>query len=294
MSEMVGVLQRKICSARELGSVVRMMKVLAAVSIVQYERAMHSLSDYYHAVELGLSLCLQGIDSTHTKAGRVGSSAKVITTAIAFGSDQGLVGQFNDTLADFVIAKLNELPGEKTIWAVGERMYARLEDAGAQQNRLYEVPNSVTAITPLVSQILIDHEDRPEKGETYLFHNRPVSVAGYEPVKQRLLPLDTEWQRNFRHIEWPTKILPEVLGSRESTLGALIREYLFVSLFKACAESLASENASRLAAMQRAQRNIDELLDGLRAAFNQERQTSIDEELFDVISGFEALASQHR
>jgi F-type H+-transporting ATPase subunit gamma len=74
----------------------------------------------------------------------------------------------------------------------------------------------------------------------------------------------------------------------------LIREYLFVSLFKACAESLASENASRLAAMQRAQRNIDELLDELRTAYNQERQTSIDEELFDVVAGFEALANKHR
>jgi len=292
MSETAEVLQRKIWSARELGSVVRMMKVLAAMSIIQYERAIRSLSDYYHAVELGLSLCLQRIDSTHPKA--VASSAKVVTTAIAFGSDQGLVGQFNDTLADFVVTKLNELPGEKTIWAVGERIYARLEDAGAQQNRLYDVPNSVTAITPLVSEILIDHEDRPEKGETYLFHNRPVSGAGYEPVEQRLLPLDTEWQRNFRRIKWPTKTLPEVLGSRESTLGALIREYLFVSLFKACAESLASENASRLAAMQRAQRNIDELLDELRTAYNQERQTSIDEELFDVVAGFEALANKHR
>ena len=89
-------------------------------------------------------------------------------------------------------------------------------------------------------------------------------------------------------------MLPEALGSGESTLLALIREYFFVSLFKACAESLASENASRLAAMQRAQRNIDELLDGLQAAFNQKRQTSIDAELFDVVSGFEVLAAHRR
>jgi F-type H+-transporting ATPase subunit gamma len=113
MSETLEVLQRKIQSARELGSVVRMMKVLAAASIIQYERAMHSLSDYYHAVELGLSLCLQGIDSSQAKPGGVASSAKAITTAIAFGSDQGLVGQFNDTLADFVLTKLNELPVKK-------------------------------------------------------------------------------------------------------------------------------------------------------------------------------------
>jgi F-type H+-transporting ATPase subunit gamma len=64
---------------------------------------------------------------------------------------------------------------------------------------------------------------------------------------------------------------------------------LFVSLFKACAESLASENTSRLEAMQRAEKNIGELLDGLSRKYHQLRQSSIDEELFDVVAGFEAL-----
>ncbi|MFO7732139.1 MAG: F0F1 ATP synthase subunit gamma, partial [Candidatus Aminicenantes bacterium] len=88
----------------------------------------------------------------------------------------------------------------------------------------------------------------------------------------------------------PTVNLPEVLGGRVATLRALIREYLFVSLFRACAESLASENASRLAAMERADRNIDELLETLHGVFHRLRQSSIDEELFDVISGYEASA----
>jgi F-type H+-transporting ATPase subunit gamma len=74
-----------------------------------------------------------------------------------------------------------------------------------------------------------------------------------------------------------------------ATLLAFVREYLFVSLFRACAESLASENASRLAAMQRAEKNIDELLEDLNRSFHLLRQSGIDEELFDVISGFEAL-----
>jgi F-type H+-transporting ATPase subunit gamma len=60
-------------------------------------------------------------------------------------------------------------------------------------------------------------------------------------------------------------------------------------LYRACAESLASENASRLAAMQRTDKNIDELLDDLNRTFHRLRQNGIDEELFDVISGFEAL-----
>jgi F-type H+-transporting ATPase subunit gamma len=83
--------------------------------------------------------------------------------------------------------------------------------------------------------------------------------------------------------------LPEVLGERTANLRAIIREYLFVSLYRACAESLAAENASRLAAMERADKNIEELLDTLEGTFHRLRQTGIDEELFDVVAGFEAL-----
>ena len=80
------------------------------------------------------------------------------------------------------------------------------------------------------------------------------------------------------------------MGGGTTTLRTLIREYLFVSLFRACAESLASENASRLAAMQRADKNIDDLLEDLNGNFHRLRQSGIDEELFDVVSGFEALS----
>lgn len=84
------------------------------------------------------------------------------------------------------------------------------------------------------------------------------------------------------------------MGRGSETLRALIREYLFVSLFRACAESLASENASRLAAMQRADKYIDELLETLHRSFHRLRQSGIDEELFDVITGFEALSGRQR
>ena len=79
------------------------------------------------------------------------------------------------------------------------------------------------------------------------------------------------------------------MSTGSAALRALIREYLFISLFRACAESLTSENASRLAAMQRAEENIGDSLEHLNATFHRVRQSGIDEELFDVVSGFEAL-----
>ena len=109
-------------------------------------------------------------------------------------------------------------------------------------------------------------------------------------MSQRLLPLDALWRRELAAIRWQTENLPEVMNDGEQTLLAFVREYLFVSLFKACAESLASENASRLVAMQRAETNIDEMLENLNRTFHRQRQNGIDEELFDVVSGFEALS----
>ena len=293
MSDTLESLRRKIGGADDLESVVRSMKALAAASIGQYENAVLALADYYRTVELGLAVCWRNRDAAAEQGERPGAAAKTVN-AIVFGSDQGLVGQFNDLLANFVAQALHALPGEKKVWAVGERMHSRLADAGLPPVGLFAVPTSVNAITPLVGQILIEgeaHDAQNEIRQLYIFHNRPKSGATYEPVSQHLLPLDDKWGLRLTYLPWPTGQLPEVIGNHEQTLRALVREYLFVSLYKAAAESLASENASRLAAMQRAEKNIDDLLGDLNQTYRRLRQTSIDEELFEVISGFEALST---
>ncbi len=292
MSDTTASLLRKIGSAGDLQSVVRTMKALAASSIGQYEKSVRALAEYYRTVELGLGACFRESGPTVVMQKQRGETDAGTIGAIVFGSDQGLVGQFNDVVADFAIKTLAALPGKPQVWAVGERVQARLADAGLPIVGLFPVPNSVKAITPLVGQIQIEseaHRTRGEYAQVYVFHNRPQTEALYEPVSQRLLPLDSTWQQGLAKVPWPTKTLPEVLCSGDATLRALVREYLFISLFRACAESLASENASRLAAMERADKNIDELLENLHGAFHRLRQSGIDEELFDVISGFEAL-----
>jgi len=216
--------------------------------------------------------------------------------AVVFGSDQGLVGGFNEALAEFASHELGTLPSKTTkIWAVGERIQSLMVDVGPQHVGVLSIPISVNGITPLVGQILVEIEAALEHGvvgEVHVFYNHPKSGAIYEPVNKRLLPLDRPWESGFAKLPWPTGNLPQVIGSTTSVLRALSREYLFVLLFQACAESLASENASRLAAMQRAEKNIREILDDLSGTFHRLRQESIDEELFDLISGYEAMAKR--
>jgi len=266
------------------------MKAVAASSIGQYEHSVRALADYYRTVELGLSACLRANGSEPLRPERRRATA---SGAVVFGSDQGLVGRFNDAVADHALTTLAALPTKPKVWAVGERVHARLTDAGLTPGGLFTVPNSVEAITPLIGQLLVESGARhglDEVTELHLFYNHPTVGAIYSPIGQRLLPLDESWRRELAERPWPAKNLPEVMDSGAATLRALIREYLFVSLFRACAESLASENASRLAAMQRADKNIEELLEDLNGHFHRLRQSRIDEELFDVVSGFEALS----
>ncbi len=292
MSDTTASLQRKISSAHDLQSVVRTMKALAASSIGQYEQSVRALADYYRTVELGLSVCLRQREEASATLPNPPPKNVNTVSAIVFGSDQGLVGQFNDIIADYTIKTLAALPGRPQIWAVGERVHARLLDAGLPVAGKFLVPNSVKAITRLVIQIQIQSQmQRTTSGdeEVYIFHNHPQCGSLYKPISQRLLPLDEVWRQSLVKTAWPTKIHPQVVNDLSSTMRPLIREYLFISLFRACAESLASENASRLSAMQRADKNINELLEDLQSTFHRQRQSSIDEELFDVVSGYEAL-----
>jgi len=291
-------LLRKLNGAEDLKSVVRTMKAMAASNIGQYEMAVSSLGEYYRTVSLGIVAYFrqEKIDVVNEHKEPKSKEEKLIC-AIVFGSDQGLVGQFNDSLTDFVSQSLHDLPGKKEIWAVGERVQLLLADIGYNTTKLFSVPNSVNAITPLVQQILTKSEEIYDKGkmnEVYIFHNQPMLATGYSPQLQRLLPLDEQWKQSLAELKWPTKAIPQIIGAIKPTLLALIHAYLFAALFKACAESLASENTSRLAAMQRAEKNIDELLDELSHKFHSLRQSTIDEELFDVVSGFEALKTDRQ
>jgi F-type H+-transporting ATPase subunit gamma len=301
MSDSIPGLQRKIRTASDLKSVVLTMKAMAAASITQYEKAVLSLDDYYRTVQLALSACFTatqtyGVQTSilsvpshlpkviHKNTGTIG--------AIVFGSDQGLVGQFNDVLASFVTQELEKYSGAKHYWAVGERIEARLNETELIAERSFTLPNTIESITPLVAELLIETYKQQEQSQIeqiYLFYNKPKSKASYFPVCQKLLPLDRQWQQDIAYKQWPTKKLPQLLNSPDKTLRALIHEYLFVSIFRACSGSLASENASRLVAMQRAEKNIEELQDVLQRSYHHQRQSSIDEELFDLLGGFEAL-----
>lgn len=98
---------------------------------------------------------------------------KGAVASVVFGSDQGLVGQFNETLADYVLQKLKELAGPKSVWAVSDRMQTRLEKSKLQLQGSFALSNAIGAVTPLVASILSMLQTKYEArliSEVYLYH----------------------------------------------------------------------------------------------------------------------------
>jgi F-type H+-transporting ATPase subunit gamma len=292
MAETLERLREKIHSVEEMRSVVTTMKAMAAVNIRHYEKAVESMVEYNGTVEMGLQVALRH------RPEEIKIAQRVLTGrlgAIVLGSDQGMVGQFNQNVADYAFTVLRKgALGERrcTLLAVGRRLAHRLAANGLQPTTLLSVPSSVAGITPLVQTLLVRIDQWRERDgieQILLFWNTPTHGASYRAKALQLLPVDLRWLQELDERVWPQRGLPTYMLDWDTLFGSLIRENFFVSVYRVLAESLASENASRLSSMQAAEKNIEERLDQLNARYHHLRQSSITTELMDVVAGYEAL-----
>lgn len=291
--ETAEAIKRRINNTDDLLSIVKTMKSLAAINIRQYEKAVKSLADYYRAIEMGFQVLLRNAPEAIALPETVHHGCRGV---IIFGSDQGMCGQFNEQITALALEELSRLKvpqQHRVILTLGMRLTTHLHALEQPISATMPIPGSVAGITPLIQDIVmkIDAWRTEQRVQSViLFYNRPASGAAYSPHMTTLLPVNVERLRRLAHKEWPSKVLPMFTMDWQQLLSALMHQYLFVSIYRAFAESLMSENASRLATMQSAERNIQDHLDTLHTLFHQERQRAITEELLDIIAGFEALS----
>lgn len=283
-------LKRRIQSAQDLLGVVKTMKALAATNIRQYQRAVESLAEYHRTVEMGLQIVLRQSREATTvgsRAGRLG--------AVVFGTDQGLCGQLNSLIVGHALDQMDRTGvgrEDRIVIAVGMRAAELLEDSGQKVFEVRTMPGSTAGITPLVQDITMLLEDwrfKKKIQRVHIFYSEYVSGATYRSQSLVLLPVEEAWLRTLRQRKWESSTLPLFTMKWDAIFSSLIGEYLFVCIYRAFANALASENASRLASMQSAEKNIEERLEDLFIQFHRQRQMIITEELLDIVSGFEAL-----
>ena len=282
--------KRKIKNAEDLESIVNTMKVLASVSIRQFEKAAESLGEYYRTVEMGLQIVLGR--SLSEDLPYVKSAKESCSVIIALGSGQGLCGSFDERILSFIENQLMEekLSGPRFL-VMGERLATQLEQH-ERVEKVFNLPGSVSGLNRYALQLLAAVEKlrlEHNAGRVLIIHNKPVARGRYQPRVQYLLPLDRHWLNRLADKEWPTNNLPQFTMDATELFSQMIRQYLLVSLYRAMAESLAAEHTGRLNSMTVAEQKIEERLQELNNRYAQERHKAITEELLDIQSGYRAV-----
>lgn len=285
-------LHRHIETTVDLRTIVKTMKTLAAVSIHQYESAGAALADYARTVEMGLQVILR----KHL-ALLNGESETCCSAAVILGSDHGLCGRFNEDLVRFVTEQLlccGQSLSQVPLLVVGAKVAAKLGAQGGLADPVLTWPGNVEGLSETIQSLLIRLDAmlavRPG-ARILIFHNRRSGEIAAQPHITQLLPLDKAHLLGLVKQPWPSRCLPTFTMEFGRLFAALVRQHLFVALFKAAAESVASEQASRLLAMQAAERNIEQHLDEVNAEYRARRQQQITDEIIDMLSGFEAIAA---
>ncbi len=292
--EQLETLHRKLENARELNSVVKTMKSLAAVNIRQYQRAVDSLQQYYENIEAGLQVAMRNKPES---VRLIDAGRKEKLGVVVFGSEQGMVGRFNEQIAEYTRRKLDEMKvsrEDRTVLALGGKLIGRLESLGIEVDEGISVFGSMVDVNSVNQEVLIRIEEwrlQYSLGRIILLHNHPSSGTTYTQAERSLLPLNQDWLYSLQKRDWPTRMLPAHYTDWKELFSALLKEYFFVTIYRASVESLASENASRLSSMQAAEKNIQERLEDLGTRYQHQRQEAITSELLDIVSGFEVLSS---
>lgn len=278
----------------DIQSIVRTMKALSAVSIRQYEQAEAAMSGYATTIDLGLAAVLTERRARGLPLPAAVARGREKTALIVIGSDRGLCGRYNEIVTRQAQAQLGD--DRAVLGVIGARAAARLDAMGHRVDRLFAQPGSVAGLRPLVQSVIVQIEGwtrdpaiGPGLGHVRVVHNRRQGRSRAVPTLRDLLPISDAYLHDLVTTGWPGRGVPFFRADPDRLLSWLVRERLFVVLYRALAEALASEHATRLAAMQSAERNIQDRRDDLNAAYRRTRQETITRELLDVVAGFEAV-----
>ena len=286
MAQTLEHLSRKNDTLTSIRGIVHTMKTLSAINAAPYEQAAQSIEAYHHTVLQGLAAFVYRTGGISLLAQSTQPSRRLL---VVFGSDHGLCGNYNELLANAATEYNTAEPiAEQHILCIGSRMRNALLEQQLTPGVVLMPPASADGVGRLAGDI-VTHIDSLGRGQplanlavTLVFTRR--AEHGYqETVTRALLPLDNSLLQPVQR--WQSRSLPDYTMAADTLLSSLVRNHVFASVFRASAEAMVTENATRLALMQQAEESVDEQLEVVKQELSSVRQDEITNELMDIVIG---------
>ena len=285
-------LKKRISSVKSTQKITKAMKMVAAAKLKRAQENAEKGRPYSEKMNnIILNLSYEMSDKENTPKLLSGSGNEKVHLCIVMTSDRGLCGGFNSNItkkAKLYFEKLLKEGKTLKIITVGSKGFDQLKRVYKQQiieNISFKESKNVNYFdADKVGKLIIEKFKKEEFDVCTIFYNKFKNVITQIPQEQQIIPLkttDTESKTKAENYEFE----PE----EDEILQNLLPKNISTQIFKAMLENSASEQGSRMSAMDNATRNAGEMVDKLTIEYNRSRQAAITKELIEIISGAESL-----
>jgi F-type H+-transporting ATPase subunit gamma len=285
-------LKKRIASVKSTQKITKAMKMVAAAKLRRAQESAEKgrpYSDKMNNVILNLSSGIS--DKENAPKLLSGTGSDKIHLCVVMTSDRGLCGGFNTNIikkAKAYFSKISEEGKELKIITVGSKGNDQLKRAFGDkiiENISFKNSKNVNYFdADKVGKMIIEKFEKKEFDVCTIFYNQFKNVITQIPQAQKIIPLEAE-----KNNQESDNVSYEFEPDEDEILNNLLPKNISTQIFKAMLENSASEQGSRMSAMDNATRNAGEMVDKLTIEYNRSRQAAITKELIEIISGAESL-----
>ena len=286
-------LKKRISSVKSTQKITKAMKMVAAAKLRRAQESAERgrpFSEKMNNIILNLSNSIS--DKENSSKFLVGTGKDNIHLCVIITADRGLCGGFNTNICRKAknyfdkILKENKTLKIFTVGSKGHdqlnRIYGKyiiekINFKGFKKITYKEAEDVGKVIIRLFNELQFD--------VCKIFYNKFKNVISQIPQEQQIIPIENQNQKEFKKSDKFYEFEPE----ENEILNNLLPRNISAQIFKALLENAASEQGSRMTAMDNATRNAGDLVDKLTVTYNRSRQAAITKELIEIISGAESL-----
>ena len=285
-------LKKRISSVKSTQKITKAMKMVAAAKLRRAQESAEKGRPYSEKMNNIILNLSSGIsDKENAPKLLSGTGEDKVHLCVVMTSDRGLCGGFNSNIikkAKLYFQNLSENGKELKIITVGSKGYDQLKrvyhDKIIENISFKESKNTNYFDADKVGKIIIEKFEKKEFDVCTIFYNQFKNVITQIPQEQQIIPL-----KMLEEKDQSSDMGYEFEPDEDEILGNLLPKNISTQIFKAMLENSASEQGSRMSAMDNATRNAGEMVDKLTIEYNRSRQAAITKELIEIISGAESL-----
>ena len=284
-------LKKRIASVKSTQKITKAMKMVAAAKLRKAQESAEKGRPYSEKMNNVILNLSSGIsDKENAPKLLAGTGQDKVHLCVVMTSDRGLCGGFNSNIikkAKSYFSKILDENKELKIITVGSKGNDQLKriygDKIIENISFKESKNANYFDADKVGKIIIEKFEAGEFDVCTIFYNKFKNVITQIPQAQQIIPLNDEGNENSSDESY------EFEPDEDEILSNLLPKNISTQIFKAMLENSASEQGSRMSAMDNATRNAGEMVDKLTIEYNRSRQAAIIKELIEIISGAESL-----